>query len=161
MARQLSPLLTGFLLGLLVAGGVVYVTPSPQSSIAVPSMTTTTATGCADSDPPRAWVGQTPTSEHRSVVFQNYSFTHEARDIELRANLTETADGHWLLAYTTRPETSRGSDDSACVPRTTVSSSVALPSDFETLTVRLDGEPITTVRSTERPQFSYLDRAAA
>ena len=163
MTRQVSVFLAGLAVGLLVAGGAVYVTPLPQSSVAVPSMTTTTATGCAgaDVDGPRAWVGQTATSEFRSVVFQNYTFTHDDPDLEIRANLSETADDRWVLAFTTRPETPSKPADPDCVPQTTVGSSVALPPDYETLDVRLDGETITTVRNSERPQFYYLNETAS
>ena len=161
MAKQVSVFLAGLVVGLLVAGSAVYVTPLPQSSVAVPSMTTTTATGCADADAPRVWVGQTPTSEYRSVVFQNYTFTHDDPDLEIRANLSETVDGRWVLAFTTRPETPSKPADPDCVPRTIVSSSVALPPDYETLDIRLDGETITTVQNSDKPRFHYLNETAS
>jgi hypothetical protein len=164
MDSRIAVLLAGLVVGALAGGVAASMTQPASSGVSVPSMGTTAATGCLSGDEPRAWVGQTSANagEYRAVLFQNYSFTHENPNLGVRGNLTDAGDGRWELALTTESETPTKAPDEDCQPRTTVSASVALPADFGTLTVTLDGEEVATVRNSgNRPAFRYLNESSA
>lgn len=160
MDSRIAVLLAGLVVGAIIGGVGVQVTQPPQSGVSVPSMGTTAATGCLTGDEPRAWVGQTSANagEYRAVYLQNYSFTHDTPNLAVRGNLTEASDGRWVLALTTDPDTPTKEAPEDCTPRTTVSASAALPPEFETLRVTLDGDEVATVRNSgNQPAFRYLN----
>lgn len=161
MDSRIAALLAGLVVGALVGGlGVATVQPA-ASGVSVPSMTTTAATGCLGDEPP-AWVGQTAADagDYRIVHLQNYSFSHDTPDAGIRGDVTEASDGRWELALTTEGGATKAPDDD-CQPRTTVSASVALPSDFETLRVTVDGEEVAVIEhSGNGPAFHYLNESA-
>ncbi|WP_458207867.1 hypothetical protein [Haladaptatus sp. NG-SE-30] len=151
-------LVSGIIIG-LVLGVVVmqFVTP-PLSGTSVPSHGLSTATGCVDEDDPRAWIGQVPNGDHRSVYLMNYSFVHDEPDIEVRADLNESAPGEWVLAVTTSPGNSEKQPSDDCQPRTTMDASVALPTSAETLTVTIDGKQVAIIETqAHSPRFRHLD----
>jgi hypothetical protein len=118
----------------------------------------TTATGCADAEDPRAWVGHVPDADYRAVYLTNYTFVHDEPDIEVRAELTESDPGEWVLAVTTTPGDGDKEIPEDCQPRTRLDASVALPTDAESLRITLDGEPIAEVETTANStRFRYLD----
>ncbi len=158
MDQRLPVFLLGLVAGAVIAGGVFYLTATPDTGVSVPSMSSNTATGCADSNDSQPWVGQTAALEYRHIEFQNYSFTHNETNIEVQSTLSEQSDGQWQLAFTTQPDSPSKNTDSDCSSRTTLSASVALPSDFDRLAIQLDGETLTVVQnSQDRPQFRYLN----
>lgn len=164
MNSRIAILIAGLVVGALAGGLAVAAIQSPDSGVSVPSMGTTAATGCLSGDEPRAWVGQTSAGagEYRAVYLQNYSFTHDTPNLAVRGNLTDEGDGRWELALTTEPDTPTKEAPEDCQPRTTVSASAALPPEFETLTVTLDGDEVATVRNSgNQPAFRYLNETAA
>ncbi|WP_254821150.1 hypothetical protein [Haloglomus halophilum] len=163
MDSRIAVLLAGLVVGAVAGGLAVAATQSPQSGVSVPSMGTTAATGCLSGDEPRAWVGQTSVDagEYRAVYLQNYSFTHDTPNLAVRGDLTEASDGRWELALTTEAETPTKEVPDDCQPRTTVSASAALPPEFETLTVTLDGDEIVVIEhSGKQPAFRYLNESS-
>jgi hypothetical protein len=162
MDSRIPVLLAGLVVGALVGGFAVGQVQPASSGVSVPSMTTTAATGCLGGDEPRAWVGQTSggADEYRAVYLQNYSFSHETPDAGVRGDLTEAGDGRWELALRLDPETPTKPPAEDCQPRTTVSASVALPSQFETLRVTVDGDEVTAIENSgNRPAFRYLNES--
>lgn len=144
--------------GILIGAVVMQFAMPPVTGTSVPSHGFSTATGCADADDPRGWVGLVPESDHRSVYLMNYSHLHDAPDIELRSNLTEREPDVWRLELTTSPVDSGKDVPEDCQPRTMIDASVALPTTAQSLTITLDGEQITVVETTAAsPRFSYLD----
>lgn len=160
MDSRLAFLAVGLVVGGLLGGAFVQVSQPPRTGVSVPSMTTSASTGCATGAEPRAWVGMTGTLDHRIVEFQNLSFTHDDPTLGVRGNLTEPSPGEFVLALRTVSETPTKAPSDDCQPRTTVSASVALPTDFRTLDVRLGDEHITTVENADRPRFYYVNETA-
>lgn len=133
------------------------VTP-PLTGTSVPSHGLTTATGCADADDPRAWVGQVPDANYRAVYLTNYTFLHDEPDVEVRADLTESEPSAWVLAVTTTPEDGDRDVPEDCQPQTRLDASVALPTDADSLRITLDGESIVEAETTANsPRFHYLN----
>ncbi|WP_276260182.1 hypothetical protein [Haloglomus litoreum] len=162
MDSRIAVLLVGLVVGALAGGLAVGLVQPTQSGVSVPSMTTTAATGCLAGDEPRAWVGQAGggAGEYRAVYLENYSFSHDDPNLAVRGDITEAGDGRWELALTTESETPTKAPAEDCQPRTTVSASVALPSEFETLRVTLDGEVIAVIEhSGNSPAFRYLNES--
>lgn len=158
MRSDILPLLVGLVVGLLLGLLLMQAMTSPLIGTSVPSHGLTTATGCADADDPRAWVGQVPDADYRAVYLTNYTFLHDEPDVEVRADLTESEPGAWVLAVTTTPEDSGRDVPEDCQPRTRLDASVALPTDADSLRITLDGEPIVDVQTTANsPRFHYLD----
>jgi hypothetical protein len=163
MDSRIAVLLAGLVVGAVAGGLAVAATQSPQSGVSVPSSSTTAATGCLSGDEPRAWVGQASVDAgaYRAVYLQNHSFTHETPNLGVRGNLTDAGDGRWELALTTEAETPTKEAPDDCQPRTTVSAAVALPPEFETLRVTLDGDEVVVVEhSGNRAAFRYLNESA-
>jgi hypothetical protein len=152
----------GLVVGLVVGGVVGQASVGPTGGVSVPSTTAWSTTGCADEEPD-AWVGQVDVVEFSVVEFQNYSFTHEERFVDVRSTLEERTDGAWVLAFRTEPDPDAGESEvpADCQPRTRLGASVALPGTFETLTVTLDGETLAVVEHTDRPQFRTLGNRTA
>jgi hypothetical protein len=158
MDSRIPSLLSGLVLGLVLGVMLMQVVTPPLTGTSVPSHGLTTATGCAEADEPRAWVGQVPNADYRGVYLMNYSFVHDNPDLEVRAELTESEPNAWILAVTTTPEDSDKEIPDDCQPRTRLDASVALPTSAESLRIVLDGEAVVTVDTTaSSPRFHYLD----
>lgn len=158
MRSGILPLFSGLVLGLLLGVVLMQVVTPPLTGTSVPSHGLTTATGCAEADEPRAWIGQVPDADHRAVYLTNYTFVHDDPDVELRAELTEVEPDAWVLAATTTPGDGDKDVPEDCQPRTRLDASVALPTDAESLRITIDGEPIVDVETTANsPRFGYLD----
>ncbi|WP_336136408.1 hypothetical protein [Natronomonas amylolytica] len=158
MRYRLLPFISGLVLGVVVGALLMQAMTPPLSGTSVPSHGLTTATGCADAEEPRAWVGHVPDADYRAVYLTNYTFVHDEPDIEIRAELTESDPGAWVLAVTTTPADGDKEIPEDCQPRTRLDASVALPTDAESLRITLDGEPVTEVETTANTtRFRYLD----
>lgn len=158
MASRFWTILLSVLAGVFIGAVLVQSLGAPISGTSVPSHGIATATGCADADDPRAWVGQVPNADYRAVYLMNYTFVHDDPDIELRGELVESSPGDWEFQLETTPGTSEKDVPADCQPRTIVDASVALPTTAESLTVTLDGETITVVETTgSSPRFGYLE----
>lgn len=158
MRYRVLSFVSGLVLGVVLAVLLFQVGTPPLSGTSVPSHGMTTATGCADTDDPRAWVGQVPNADYRAVYLTNYTFVHDEADVDVRAELNESAPGEWVLALTTTPADSDKDVPEDCQPRTRLDTSVALPTDAESLRITLDGDPVAEVETTANsPRFRYLD----
>lgn len=130
----------------------------PMSGTSVPSHGLSTATGCVDADDPRGWVGVVPDPDHRSVYLMNFSHVHNATDVEIRGELTESRPNSWQFAITVTPVTSEKEVPEECQPRSVIDAAIALPTDAESLTITIDGEPIADIdTATRSPRFSYVE----
>lgn len=157
MASRLWTVLPSVFAGVLIGAVLMQALAPPVSGTSVPSHSFSTATGCADADDPHGWVGQVPEGDHRSVYLMNYTFTHDAPDIELQSELAEDAPGAWTLALTTTAGDSGKEVPDDCQPRTVLDVAVALPTAAESLTVTLDGDHVTVVDTTaSSPHFAFL-----
>lgn len=158
MDSRTLPLFSGLVIGLVLGIMLMQVASPPLTGTSVPSYGLTTATGCAEPDDPRAWVGQVPDADYRAVYLMNYSFIHDEAAVELRAELTEPEPDAWVLAVTTTPTDTDKAVPEDCQPRTSLDASVALPTSAESLQITLDSEPVVTVETTANaPRFRYLD----
>lgn len=151
-------LLSGLVIGVLVGAILMQFVTPPISGTSVPSHGLTTATGCAEPSDPRASIGHVPNSDYRAVYLMNYSFVHENPDIEVRAELTDSASNAWIFAITTSTAGDGRDLPEDCQPRTILDASIALPTTAETLTITLDGDRIVIVETrANEPRFRYLD----
>ncbi|MFB6093080.1 MAG: hypothetical protein ABEK02_08730 [Haloquadratum sp.] len=157
MKTHPSTVLAALLLGVLVGGAAVQVATPPDTGTSVPSHGLSTATGCADADDPRGWVGTVPTPDHRAVYLMNYSYRHRDATVDLRSDLTQPEPGRWVLAIRTEPDPSDKTLPAECRPRTTIDASVALPTTAASLGITIDGETVAVIDTTApEPRFFYL-----
>lgn len=137
----------------LVVGAVVGVTvlapadpaspPDPES----PPYSYATATGCVPSDRvDSGWLTEAVHDRTRAVTF-NYTLAHGA-DREVDATLSRSSPGRYRLALGTVPATDGKSDPPEdCTHGSTIQGGVALPADYETLTIAVDGTVVRTVEN--------------
>lgn len=158
MESRLWTVLPAVIAGVLIGAVLMQFLAPPMSGTSVPSHGMATATGCLGADDPRGWVGVVPDGDYRAVYLMNYSYTHDATDVEIRAELTESAANAWVFAVTVTPGTERKEVPDDCQPRSTIDASIALPAAAESLTITVDGEPVADVDTTgNAPRFSYID----
>lgn len=158
MNSRLWTVLPAVVAGVLIGAVLMQFLTPPMSGTSVPSHGMATATGCVDADDPRGWIGVVPDADYRSVYLMNYSYAHNATDVEISGELTESASNAWEFAITVTPGADEKEVPEACQPRSMIDASVALPTAAESLTITIDGEPIAVVETTgNSPRFSYLD----
>lgn len=158
MESRILTILPAVIAGVLIGAVVMQVMTPPISGTSVPSHGLSTATGCADADDPRGWIGVVPNADHRAVYLMNYSYVHDAPDVEILGELTESGPNAWALAITVTPVTSEKEVPEACQPRSVIDAAIALPTDADSLTVTIDGAPVAVIDTgTGAPRFSYLE----
>jgi hypothetical protein len=158
MGSRILPLFSGLVIGVVLGIVLMQVAAPPLTGTSVPSSGVTTATGCAEPDDRRPWVGQVPNPDYRAVYLMNYSVIHDTPDVEVRADLSEPNPDAWLLAVTTMPADTDKAVSEDCQPRTTLDAAVALPTSADSLQITIDGEPVVTVETTSNaPRFRYLE----
>ena len=98
-----------------------------------------------------------PTAEYRGVYLQNYTYRHDAADVEIRGELTEAGSNAWTFAIAVTPgDDGKGAADD-CQPRSTIAASIALPTAAESLRITLDGEVVAVIDlPANAPRFRYL-----
>lgn len=158
MESRLWTVLPAVIAGVLIGAVLMQFVTPPVSGTSVPSHGMATATGCLDADDPRGWIGVVPDADYRAVYLMNYSYSHNATDVEIRGELTESATDAWVFAITVTPMASENVVPDDCQPRSIIDASVAVPTAAEFLTITIDGEPIAVVDTTRNaPRFSYID----
>ena len=144
-------LLLGLVVGVLVGAAAGFYL-APTERVASPSYGMSTGTGCATDPATGGWVGQIPAGETRTIAF-NLTFTHDAADVDVRGNLTESGPGTYRFAVLVTPgDGEKGEPPEGCTPRTTLDASISLPSDYRTLTFVLGDDVVTRV---ENPEHSF------
>lgn len=158
METRLWTVLPALIAGVLIGAVLMQFLTPPMSGTSVPSHGMTTATGCLDADDPRGWIGVVPDADYRAVYLANYSYPHNATDVEIRSELSESASNAWVFAITVTPGDSEKDVPDDCQPRSMIDASIAVPTAAESLTITIDGETIAVVDTTvNSPRFSYLD----
>lgn len=158
MESRLWTILPALIAGILIGAVVMQVVTPPVSGTSVPSHGMSTATGCVDPDDPQGWIGVVPNADHRAVYLTNYSYVHEAPDVEIVGELTESTTNAWTFAISVTPVTSEKEVPNTCQPRSMIDAAIALPTSAESLTVTIEGEPIAVVdTAAQSPRFSYVD----
>lgn len=158
MKYRVLSISVGVVIGVVLGVVLMQVMTPPFTGTTVPSHGLSTVTGCEEANQPRPWVGQVSQTDYQAVYLMNYSFIHDDPDVEVRAQLTESEPGAWILAVSTTPIDSDKDVPGDCQPRTRLDASVALPLDAESMQVLLDGEPVVSIRTTANsPRFHYLD----
>ncbi|WP_423745834.1 hypothetical protein V5735_07740 (plasmid) [Haladaptatus sp. SPP-AMP-3] len=144
----------GLVVGLVLgsAGSSLFSFPAnARNGVEIPSesLVTATGTGCSATVDTGGWVGQQPIHDVVAVSF-NDTIAHEATAIDVNATLDSGADGDYFLRIDTSPDhaasAKKGSPDD-CQPRTTIDAAVTVPRDYDTITVVIDGETVTTVEN--------------
>lgn len=108
---------------------------------------------------PRGWVVVVPESDHRAVYLSNYGYVHDAPDVEILGELTESRPNAWEFAIAVTPRTSEKEGPEECQPRSRINAAIALPTDAESPTITIDGDLIAVVDTTSStPRVSYLER---
>lgn len=155
-------LVAGVVIGLVVgsAGSSLFGTPADASDASIPSESLVTATGtnCSATVDAGGWVGQQPIHDVMAVSF-NYTIVHDATAIDVNASLEPSANGDYFLRIETSPDrdasAKKGSAPEGCQPRTTIDASVTVPRDYDTITVVIDGEQVTTIENTDSSFARY------
>ncbi|GKZ13952.1 hypothetical protein [Haladaptatus sp. T7] len=145
----------GLVVGLVVgsAGSSLFESPAgARNGVEIPSesLVTATGTGCSATVDTGGWVGQQPIHDVMAVSF-NDTIAHEATVIDVNATLESGADGDYFLRIETSPDPAtsakKGSPPDDCQPQTTIDAAVTVPRDYDTITVVIDGETVTTVEN--------------
>lgn len=98
-----------------------------------------------------------PNADHRAVYLMNYSYVHDAPDVDIVGELTESGTNTWEFAITVTSVTSEKEVPDECQPHSVIDVAIALPTSAESLTVTIDGDPIAVIKTeTSYPRFHYL-----
>lgn len=158
MESRFWTIIPAVIAGVLIGAVMMQFLTPPMSGTSVPSHGMATATGCLDADDPRGWIGVVPNADYRGVYVGNYSYVHDATDVEIRGELTESASNAWVFDITVTPGDGEKEVPDDCQPRSMIDASIALPTAAESLTITIDGEPIAVVdTTTSAARFRYVE----
>ncbi|WP_254546066.1 hypothetical protein [Halomarina pelagica] len=158
-------LLSAFLVGLLVGGGLV--AAFGPSSAEPPSAETTgesipssisAGTGCLDDTD--GWVYRAVDDGSRTFV-AHLAVEHDA-DEDVRAEFRRSAPGAYVLDVWTVPGGKGGTPDCEAGYGTTLTASAALPLDYDDVRIVVDGRALATFERPEGtgPRVEHLNATA-
>ncbi len=120
----------------------------PTTGIPSESLVIATGTGCVDQTESQNWVGQQPIHDVMSVSL-NYTVTHEASIADVNATLEPTANGDYFLRIETGSDRAasakKGTPPADCQPGTHIDAAVTVPRDYNSITVVVDRQTVTTI----------------
>lgn len=156
----LGTLVVGVVIGLVIgsAGPSLFGLAGAGASTPTESLSFSSGTGCGPAPQSTGWVGQQPIHDVMAVSF-NYTVAHETTAVDVNASLDPSANGDYFLRIETSPDRAasakKGPAPEGCQPRTTIDASMTVPRDYDTITVVVDGERVTTIENTDSSFARY------